>query len=135
MLFRSRRLDELEDEPNVDKIELHEEIHEIAIQGTSDTDEFDNPNLKSRVWTIKFKINRKVIMIEVNISYQYPLVPPQITIQNGKKLDNLNSLPLAIKEKDSYRYLEPALNHLSWNPGTKMWSIISFLVESIIYSV
>jgi Poly(ADP-ribose) polymerase catalytic domain len=96
----------------------------------TDTDEY-NLTLKSRTWTIQFDgivIDAKIV---IDISYQYPLVPPKINVEST--IDNLDQkIPLLIKDADNYRYREPAMSHLSWKPSTKICSIIEFLVKAII---
>lgn len=115
-------------------ISLDESITELVIELAD--------KLKSRIWTIKYQETE----IKIDISYQYPLVAPKITIITK---EDLKCLPLAIKENDDktneddktikiekddniYRYLEPKLNYLSWNPGTKIWPFISFILRTII---
>ena len=186
-----RRLEDLADTFDV-QIELEEEVHEIKLQTptesngskTEDTNEGEDNNretkmimikspdeptlsLKSRTWVIKIDSHHydmTSLTIIVDISYQYPLVPPKIVmkIHDNNSVTSLNDIPLLIKEESThvnsehvnsesvnresvnresvnresvnceYTYCEPALNHLTWKPGTKLWTVLAFLVESIV---
>jgi Poly(ADP-ribose) polymerase catalytic domain len=131
-----RQLNDIRDEHHMTEISLVEEMHNHDAKTESgdvknkviDPD-IDDLSLKSRTWIIKFESDQQY-EVRVDISYQYPLVPPKITIR--KKTEDTESMPLIVKDDDCFRYCEPILNHLSWNPGTKIWSIIAFLVESLI---
>jgi len=121
------------------KVDIDEEIIDIAFNTSTSTNNIkdqtvtdDKIILKSRKWIVRITSNKEYIYtIHVDISYQYPLVPPKITIDTDRPNSDLQTIPLLIKEDTSYRYLEPALGHLVWQPSTKIWSIIAFLIERI----
>lgn len=117
-------------------ITIEETTHDMRCAESTDpdtsTNSFDSPILRSRVWDIRIaSSDGEEDRIKVEISYQYPLVPPKITVETKRDSTELRSIPLLIEDGDSYRYYEPALSHLVWKPGTKLWTIVAFLIESI----
>lgn len=117
------------------------EINEIITKLNNNQDEkkdteldttLDDLVLKTRTWVIDFNDSYDTKII-VNISYQYPLVPPKIKIQSNYKL--LGSItPLLVKNEnsDDNIYKEPIMNHISWKPSVGIHSIIEFLIKKII---
>jgi hypothetical protein len=122
------------------KIEINESVTKLnnkKIDEKKDTElntELDDLILKTRTWIIDFndKYDTKII---VNISYQYPLVPPKIKIQSNYKLLGYIT-PLLVQNENSndntYIYKEPIMSHISWKPSIGIHSIIDFLIKKII---
>lgn len=92
-------------------------------------------SLKARKWEVRITQEKRIIIINVDISYQYPLVPPKIGVISREPIDRSN-IPLLFEDGDSkksqlYRYVEPVMIHGSWKPQTKISSIVDFLAGRI----